>query len=63
MVYVILYGKFYIVGLVRFVVVFLEIGCMEIVCLFVIMEDVFDLEVKKMLRDIMDVDDEYVMKL
>ena len=59
----ILHGKFYIVGLARPVVVFLETGCMETACSSVTMEDVPDLEVKKMLRDIMDADDEHVMKL
>ena len=59
----ILHGKFYIVGLARPVVVFLETGCMETACSSVTMEDVPDLEVKKMLRDIMEAEDEHVMTL
>lgn len=56
MVYVIVYIDFVMVGLVKFVVIYLEIGCIEIVCVIVIMDDIFDFEIKEMLENLMNVD-------
>lgn len=56
MVYVIVYIDFVMVGLVQFVVIYLEIGCIEIVCVIVIMDDIFDFEIKEMLENLMNVD-------